>query len=84
MVTRVKGYIDAGTCGSVTFSDYSASECGDSATSYFKEFTYNNKRVLVTNNVSLFSSFRAHLRVNIAVRSPTILLSTTSCRQTRM
>ena len=51
MITRVKGYIDAGTCGSVTFSDYSASECGDSATSYFKEFTYNNKRVLISNNV---------------------------------
>ena len=53
VVTRVKGYIDAGTCGTVTFSDYSASECGDSASSYFKEFTYNNKRVLVTNNVRL-------------------------------
>ena len=52
MVTRVKGYIDSGTCSSVTFSDYSATQCGDSATSYFKEFTYNNKRVLVTNNVS--------------------------------
>ena len=51
VVTRVKGYIDSGTCSSVTFSDYSATECGDSATSYFKEFTYNNKRVLVTNNV---------------------------------
>ena len=48
MVTRVKGYIDAGTCGSVTFS---TTECGDTATSYFKEFTYNNKRVLISNNV---------------------------------
>ena len=48
MVTRVKGYIDAGTCDSVTFS---TTECGDSATSYFREFTYNNKRVLISNNV---------------------------------
>ena len=49
MVSRVKGYIDAGTCGDVTFS---TTECGDSASSYFREFTYNNKRVLISNNVS--------------------------------
>ena len=48
MVSRVKGYIDAGTCGDVTFS---TTECGDSATSYFREFTYNDKRVLISNNV---------------------------------
>ena len=51
VTTRVKGYIDAGTCNTVTFSDFSSTECGDSATSYYKEFTYNGKRVVITNNV---------------------------------
>merc|ERR1712142_911047 len=48
VVTRVKGYIDAGTCGAVTFSDYSDSECGDNAVSYYKEFIYNNKRIIIS------------------------------------
>ena len=52
VVTRVKGYIDAGTCGSVTFTAYSAAECGDNAASYYREFEYGGKRVQVTNNVS--------------------------------
>ena len=52
VVTRVKGYIDAGTCGSVSFTAYSAAECGDNAASYYKEFEYGGKRVQVTNNVS--------------------------------
>merc|ERR1719334_1868488 len=47
IITRVKGYIDAGTCGRVT----SNSNCGDSATSYYKEFEYNGKRVIVSNQV---------------------------------
>merc|ERR1711981_1054366 len=47
VVTRVKGYIDAGTCGSIS----SSSSCGASATSYFKEITYNGKRVLISNQV---------------------------------
>jgi len=51
VVTRVKGYIDAGTCNTVSFSDFSTSECGDSATSYYKEFIYNNKRVIISNNI---------------------------------
>ena len=53
MVTRVKGYIDAGTCDSVSFSaEYSAEECGNGAPSYYREFEYGGKRVQVTNNVS--------------------------------
>ena len=55
MVTRVKAYIDAGTCNTVTFSEYSEAECGDSATSYYKEVIYNNKRVVISNNVSAVS-----------------------------
>ena len=50
-MTRVKGYIDSGTCNTVTFSDYSETECGDTATSYYREFIYNNKRVIISNNV---------------------------------
>jgi len=47
VVTRVKGYIDAGTCDSIS----SSSSCGDSATSYYKEITYNGKRVVISNQV---------------------------------
>jgi len=47
VVTRVKGYIDAGTCGSVSAN----SNCGDSATSYYKEITYNSKRVIISSQV---------------------------------
>ena len=55
IVTRVKGYIDSSTCGTVTYSDYSESLCGDNGVSYYKEFIYNNKRVVVANNVSIKS-----------------------------
>jgi len=47
VVTRVQGYIDAGTCGSIS----SSSSCGSSATSYYKEITYNGKRVIISNQV---------------------------------
>ena len=48
----MKGYIDSVTCNSVTFpSEYSDTECGDNAASYYKEFIYNNKRVIISNNV---------------------------------
>ena len=54
MVTRVKGYIDAGTCNTVTFpTEYSDTLCGDNAVSYYKEFLYNDKRVIISNNVSM-------------------------------
>ena len=39
---------DAGTCGSIS----SSSSCGDSATSYYKEITYNGKRVVISNQVN--------------------------------
>ena len=48
VVTRVKGYIDSGTCNTITFSE---TDCGDTATSYYKEIIYNNKRVIISNNV---------------------------------
>ena len=47
IVTRVKGYIDAGTCGRVSAN----SNCGSSATSYFKDITYNGKRVVISSQV---------------------------------
>ena len=43
----VKSYIDAGTCGEVS----SGSLCGDDATSYYKEFEYLGKRVVITNSI---------------------------------
>jgi hypothetical protein len=49
----VKSYIDANTCNAITYSTYSDTVCGDSAVSYYKEFIYNNKRVIVSNNVSI-------------------------------
>ena len=52
MVARVKGYIDSGTCNTVTFSE---TDCGDTASSYYKEVIYNNKRVVISNNVSAVS-----------------------------
>ena len=53
VTTRVKGYIDAGTCGTISFGEFDTSVCGDAASSYYKEFTYNGKRVIISNNVSM-------------------------------
>jgi len=48
----VKSLIDAGTCDGVTYAtDATTDDCGDAATSYYKEFLYNGKRVIVSNNV---------------------------------
>merc|ERR1711910_13068 len=48
----VKSLIDAGTCDGVSYaSDATTDECGDAATSYYKEFMYNGKRVIVSNNI---------------------------------
>ena len=33
---------------------FSSTECADGATSYYKEFTYNNKRVIISNNVRIY------------------------------
>jgi len=43
VVARVKAYIDAGTCDEVVTEDV----CDDE--SYYKEFTYNGKRVVIAN-----------------------------------
>ena len=32
----------------------SSTECADGASSYYKEFTYNNKRVIISNNVRIY------------------------------
>ena len=47
----VKSYIDSDTCNPVTYTNYSASLCRDNAKSFYKEFIYKAKRVIVTNNV---------------------------------
>merc|ERR1719400_2332706 len=48
----VKSLIDAGTCDGVTYAtDATTDECGDAATSYYKEFIYNGKRVIISNNI---------------------------------
>ena len=43
----VKGYIDAGTCDTVT----TGSSCGDSAVSYYSEFEYNGRRIVIANGI---------------------------------
>ena len=43
----VKGYIDAGTCNTVT----TGSLCEDDAESYYSEFEYNGYRVVVANGI---------------------------------
>merc|ERR1712227_818277 len=70
VVTRVKGYIDAGTCSAVTFGDYSSTECADGATSYYKEFTYNNKRVIISNNIPGHAAEHDMLTPNPNLRCP--------------
>merc|ERR1740116_559908 len=48
----VKSLINAGTCDGVTYAtDATTDECGDAATSYYKEFVHNGKRVIVSNNI---------------------------------
>lgn len=47
VVTRVKSYIDSGTCDRVS----SSSSCGNSAESYFREFVYKGRRIVVSNQV---------------------------------
>merc|ERR1719312_2182509 len=46
-VTRVKGYIDDGTCAETS----KTTTCGDDATSYYNEFTYNGNRVVIVNGI---------------------------------
>jgi len=47
VVTTVKGYIDAGTCDSVS----TGSTCGTNATSYYSSFEYNGYRVVIANGI---------------------------------
>jgi len=47
IIARVKGYIDAGTCGRVTPS----SSCGSSASSYYTQFVYRGRRVIISSQV---------------------------------
>ena len=58
-----------GTCNAVSFGDYSDTECGDSGTSYYKEFFYNNKRVQISNNVTI-KEIIAKLLLIIALQIP--------------
>ena len=53
----MKGYIDSGTCNTVTFSE---TDCGDTASSYYREVIYNNKRVIISNNVRYIYSILSH------------------------
>jgi hypothetical protein len=45
--TKVIGYIDAGTCNSIT----TGSLCGTNGTSYYSTFTYNGKRVVIISGI---------------------------------
>jgi len=70
VVTRVKSYIDAGTCTGVSFSDYSDTVCGDNAVSYYKEFFYNDKHVIISNNIPDHPAETDQLTSNPNVRCP--------------
>jgi len=61
VVDRVKGYIDAGTC---TTRVSSTGNCGDSATSFYHEMTYNGKRVIISNQVPDHDAEHDQLHVN--------------------
>ena len=64
VVTTVKGYIDAGTCDSVT----TGSSCGDNATSYFTSFEYNGYRVVVSNGIPDHDAEHDQVHANKNVR----------------
>ena len=66
----------------VTYAtDATTDECGDAATSYYKEFIYNGKRVIVSNNVKHHCNF--DLYKFVLVRFLTTPLSKTLLHQTR-
>ena len=60
VVTLVKSYIDSGTCNSVVVGD----SCGDSAVSYYAEFEYNGRRVVVANDIPDHDAEHDQYRVN--------------------
>lgn len=47
IVSLVKSYIDAGSCGAIS----TGSLCGDDASSYYTEFDYQGNRVIITNSI---------------------------------
>lgn len=64
IVTRVKGYIDAGTCNTVT----TGSLCGDDGTSYYNVFEYNNYRVLISSGIPNHDAENDAIHANPNVR----------------
>jgi len=51
VLALVKSYIDSDTCNQVTYATYNTSVCRDNAKSFYKEFLYKGKRVIVSNNI---------------------------------
>ena len=60
----VKGYIDEGKCDSVT----TGSSCGDNATSYYAEFEYNGRRVVIANGIPNHDAEHDQFKVNPSTR----------------
>merc|ERR1719244_243318 len=63
-VTLVKSYIDDGTCTETSKTTI----CGDDASSYYNEFTYNGNRVVIVNGIP------DHPAENDALDAPILLL----------
>ena len=64
VMSLVKSYIDAGTCGAVS----TGSSCGDSAVSYYAEFEYNGQRVVINNGIPDHDAENDQFFVNPNVR----------------
>merc|ERR1711973_545193 len=64
VMSLVKSYIDAGTCGTVS----TGSSCGDSAVSYYSEFEYNGQRVVINNGIPDHDAENDQFFVNPNVR----------------
>ena len=47
VTTLVKSYIDSGSCAEVS----TGARCGDSAESYYSEFQYNGRRIVVSSGI---------------------------------
>ena len=68
----------------VTYAtDATTDECGDAATSYYKEFVYNGKRVIVSNNVKTCCRIDPTQMFTDVVRFRTTLQSKTLSPQTQ-
>merc|ERR1712058_49589 len=64
VMSLVKSYIDAGTCGAISTGD----SCGDSAVSYYAEFEYNGQRVVINNGIPDHDAENDQFFVNPNVR----------------